>query len=579
MSRGKEHSSSETQTAAKRLTWILVFRSLMMCALLVATVLVNVRDPTVLTAPPQILVYGGVGYAFFIILIGALWQRWYRNRWFAGQIYLQLLSDVLVATTLIVATGGVDSTFVFLYSLSIINAAVLHYRTGALVIGAACALAFGGLVVTSWMGYGLGFVEPPEISTQHVINSVVFNVSAMFLIAFLASYVSEQMRRAGESLEATLHDLNRLEVLHSAVVSSLRSGLMAVDCGGRITLLNSAGQRLLGLAEDRAQGQSALRFFPRLEGHLGRKGEARFETMTRNNGGAHYYDVSVSPLIAGDPDPRGSVVTFQDVTELKELEAAMQRSERLATIGRFAAGLAHELRNPLGSMTGCVELLKRSVGASQAELDPDSQRRLFDVVLRETERLNGLVSSFLSYARPSPPDRHHVQLGSLVRETAEVAQREVADGMSCELEVAVVEGDVMVWGDVGQLKQLIWNLLRNGMQAALAPGRIRLTVETRRSKQGHPVGVLIVEDNGAGVEADLRTKVFDPFFTTKPEGTGLGLPTVLRIIEDHGGSVSIGESSLGGAALEVVLPTVQVPDRGELEPHEQARIDTDSEES
>jgi len=544
--------AASTAALAKRLTWLIFFRSLMMVLLLVVTVLVNLGDPVMLAAPPQLLVFGSVAFSFWMILIGAFWQRWAPQRWLNGQVALQIGSDLVSATLLIFATGSTESAFMFLYALSTINAAALTFRRGALITASIATACYCILLVVSIIGLTFGIVEARRLALQSALTSLVLNGSVIFLVAMLASYITEQVRRADMNLEETLDDLGRLEALHAAVVSSLTSGLMAVDQLGHITLINRAGETLLGLGHNEAIGRPAAALIPDLQWHIGRAAPTRFETLIQRPTGARSFGLSVSPLWHAEQELHGTVVTFQDLTDIHELEMAIARSERLATLGRFAAGLAHELRNPLGSLTGCVELLRGS-GSSSA-LGADQQRRLFDVVLSETGRLNKLVSDFLVYARPAPSDRRPIDLCELVRETAAVAERESKERTDWQLELVIGGEPTTVLGDPNQLKQVVWNLVRNAVQAIDDGGRVRIEVRPGYDRRGRPAGLLVVEDSGHGVPDELRGRVFEPFFTTKEGGTGLGLPTVQRIVEEHAGTVEVGSSDLGGARFEIWVP-------------------------
>ncbi|MFH1809328.1 MAG: ATP-binding protein [Pseudomonadota bacterium] len=534
-----------------RLTWLLVFRSLVMGALLIVSVLANLTEPSMLSDPPQVTVYGSVAFSFAVILLGALWQRRDPEHYLGMQVAIQIGGDLVMATALVFATGGVDSAFIFLFSLSVINAAALSYRPGALLTAGTASLMLLALSLAQRFGLGTDIMSLHIISSREVGRSLLFNASALFLVAMLAAYVSEQLRQTGASLQEARVDLTRLETLHAAVLSSLTSGLMAVDDQFRVTLLNRAGELLLRRRGEQVVGLRADDVLPGVEEHLNREAGSRFE-LHSTGPEIRILGCSVAPLSGAVLQLQGYVLTFQDLTEIRALEEAIQRSERLATVGQFAAGLAHELRNPLGSLTGCVELLQRSVSETTPRLDSTAQAKLFDIVLREAERLNKLLSDFLQYARPSPTERREVRLAGLVEDTILVAQRELDGAEGPRIETQIEDPTLVVDGDLGQLKQVLWNLLRNATAAAGTHGLVRVSV----SRAGaHQESVAVdVEDSGSGVPVELRSRIFDPFFTTKEGGTGLGLPTVLRIVEQHDATIRVLESPLGGARLHILFP-------------------------
>jgi signal transduction histidine kinase len=235
----------------------------------------------------------------------------------------------------------------------------------------------------------------------------------------------------------------------------------------------------------------------------------------------------------------------QRESDLSELEAQVRRSQRLADLGTLAAGLAHEIRNPLASMTGSIELLRGSVSAGEDE------RRLMGIVLREAERLNELVAQFLAFARPATPRRRPTDLAALLDETLSVFRNDPqAAGVTLDPALEHAPADC----DPDQLRQVFWNLLTNAAQAvgAASPGgggTIRV-----RCRAGGEGAVVEIEDDGAGMDAEDLGRIFLPFFTTKPRGTGLGLATVHRIVDAHGGSIRVASERGKGSRFTVVLP-------------------------
>jgi len=235
-------------------------------------------------------------------------------------------------------------------------------------------------------------------------------------------------------------------------------------------------------------------------------------------------------------------------TRLREMEDAVERSRRLADLGALAAGLAHEIRNPLASMSGSIELLRGCVSAGEDE------RRLMEIVLREAGRLNELVTQFLAFARPTPPRRRPTDLAALLGETLSVFRNDPqAAGVTLEgaLEPSVADCDP------DQLRQVFWNLLTNAAQAVgevhpAGGGAIR--VRSRNTEDG---AVVEIEDDGGGMDREALGRLFLPFFTTKPRGTGLGLATVHRIVDAHGGAIRVHSERGKGSRFTLVLPAPQ----------------------
>jgi two-component system sensor histidine kinase PilS (NtrC family) len=327
-------------------------------------------------------------------------------------------------------------------------------------------------------------------------------------------------------------------------VRSIGSGILTVDESGCITYLNPAAEVLTGRSNATARGQPLSSVVPELaEAVANHEGRGRDEVRVRTaEGKSRILGFAIAPL-AGK---LGQVVLFQDLTELRQMEDAMRRSQRLTVVGGLAAGLAHEIRNPLASMCGSIEILGGS-----PRLD-SQERKLMHVVLSEAERLEALVRDFLAFARPPPPTLRPIDGGREVAETVELFRAQAA-GRGIELE-AEAEAAVLVRADARQFRQVLWNLLGNAADATAAGGHVRV----RLSRQGRQA-LLEVTDSGEGISEDDLERIFDPFFTTKERGTGLGLAIVHRIVEAHGGELSVRSEPGRGSTFTVALPLAEAP--------------------
>jgi two-component system sensor histidine kinase PilS (NtrC family) len=330
--------------------------------------------------------------------------------------------------------------------------------------------------------------------------------------------------------------------MYSAIVKSISSGIVTVDEQGRITYLNRAGTEITGLTEQQAVGQRLQEVIPALTDALDRStwtGKQRNEAVLRGPDGRERVLGWAAARLAESVD--GNVIVFQDLTEFRRMEEAMRRADRLAVVGGLAAGLAHEVRNPLAAMCGSIELLSLSPALG------DNERRLMHVVRSEGERLEALVKDFLAFAKPASPHLAAVDAVPLVRETVEVFRREATlKGISLALDV-----DASVWlsVDANQIKSVLWNLLGNARDATDAGGRIAV-----RLKRQIGQALLEIEDSGQGISAEDLPRIFDPFFTTKSGGTGLGLAIVHRVVEAHGGRIAVRSEPGRGSIFSVTLP-------------------------
>jgi two-component system sensor histidine kinase PilS (NtrC family) len=320
----------------------------------------------------------------------------------------------------------------------------------------------------------------------------------------------------------------------------MTSGLLTLDPAGRVTFLNRAGEQMSGIPFSEARGRPASALFPPFEAEIGR-GEVEF---TNRRGDVLLLGYSTFPLLADTGARIGTSVIFQDLTRLRSMEEAMQRSARLADLGRVAAGLAHELRNPLASMSGSLELLRSQAAAA------DEDRRLMDIVLREASRLEDLVSDFLRFARPPPLRRAGTDVAALLDETLKVfAHDPAAARVKVVRELHAARADC----DADQIRQVAWNLLVNAAHAVRAAHPDGGVLRVACSPEDGRVRIE-VEDDGKGIAPEDLAKIFMPFYTTKERGSGLGLATVHRVVDAHGGSVAVTSAEGQGSRFTVHLP-------------------------
>lgn len=508
----------------RKLVWLTFFRVLSITILLGGAAAVSWGSDSGLraTAPlyPLVVVTHLCSIGFALALR--------RDRGLVTVAYGQILLDVGIASAVVAITGYAESVFVFMFSLGIVNGAILLARRGALTALALACLAHVGLeLVAAPQG-------PPPWGALFV------QVGAFTGTAILASYLAEQLRSTGERLAARESDLAAITALHESIVQSVASGLLTLDLAGRITFLNRAAEQMLGLDARRVLGGPAESLIASF-----RRDEARGETDVVTPAGERIrLGYSSFRLLGRDGAATGTALIFQDLTELRSMEERVARSERLADLGRVAAGLAHELRNPLASMMGALELLQQDAAL------PGSDRRLMEIALRESARLDRLVTEFLEFARPAPPRAMACDLAPLVAETLDAfANDPIAAPVTLERVLAPAGARC----DPAQLRQVLWNLLRNAGQAVRerpgGGGRIQVACG---ADGGGPF--LAVEDDGPGIPPEDRERVFLPFYTTKADGTGLGLAIVHRIVDAQGGTVTVEHPPAGGARFLIHLP-------------------------
>ena len=509
-------------------------------ALLGATAWSTLRhDPFPRTV--EALLFTIIALIYFASLVGTFLLRTGRHLgWVA---HGQIAADVVAATGLVYLTGGAESIFTILYPLAIVSGAIGLGRRGAALGAAASCTAFCVLAWSMQTGIILPAASDLERAPQPPGKLAVVmaaNLSAFMLVGGLSSLLAEQLQGARSQLLRSETRLEALEAIYSAVVRSIASGIITLGEDGRITYLNPAAEHLTGLPDRVARGRPLSTLLPELAGSMARPRERpRPEVRLRaHDGRQRILGYATAPLAGG---VGGQVILFQDLTDLRQMEEVVRRADRLAVVGGLAAGLAHEIRNPLASMCGSIEVLGASPGLDEQE------RRLMSVVRSEAERLEALVREFLSFAKPISPAFEALDGSRAVTDTVELFRQEVAE-RGIEL-VARAGEPVFVRADPGQLRQVLWNLLGNAADATTPGGR----VEVRISRQAEE-GILEVADTGHGIADEDLERIFDPFFTTKERGTGLGLAIVHRIVEAHSGHLSVVSEVGKGTTFRVALP-------------------------
>jgi two-component system, NtrC family, sensor histidine kinase PilS len=468
--------------------------------------------------------------------------------------WMQVCLDVALVTGIIAASGGSHSVFTFLYVLTVLEGCFLLGRRGGLVAASIAGLLYVDVVLGRHLLTLLGLAEPIGATILEVLT-VLLNAAVLFAIALLAGSLAERYYLAQRTLESQRKDFSDLQAFRDLIFQSVGSGLIAVNPEGRVTAFNRAAESITGVAEREALGQpwEAL-FGGEVDLEEARQAVAepgaqslRYEIRLKRRDG-HEVPVGISfwSLRSGDGEAVGLIGVCQDLSSIKRMEQQVRQADRLATIGRFSANIAHEIRNPLASLSGAIEALARELPA-----DP-GRERLVEIVLRESERLNRIIRDFLEYARPSPMASHAIDLADLLEEVVLLVEHR---SMPAELKVIREYGEkLLARVDPQQLRQAIWNLCINAVQAMPEGGELR--VGGRVVPGGGPPRLqLWISDTGQGIaEADLP-QIFEPFFSTKAEGSGIGLALVYRVVQDHGGQIEVRSQPGAGTSFMLILPS------------------------
>lgn len=495
------------------------------------------------------------------------------SREYALQAYLQIASDICMVTAIVHVTGDVDSNYISLYLVAIILASMLLPRGRVFFVPAVSFVVMGFMLELAYLPVlfprtahdfpvlrilatsALSAEEMTEGQVRAFLTSlqvkIFVNLFAFFGVAYLASYLAERLRKTGEELRDKSGQVGSLQAINENIIKSMRDGLITTDLNGRILDVNPTGGAILGLRPRELTGNPITELFPGLAAadtpEASDPNTRREVTYAHPKGEGRTLAIASSPLVLPNEGTVGYVHSFQDLTEEKKRESEYRAKDRMATLGRLAAAIAHEIRNPLASIAGSVKLLQ-----SLAQLDED-QAKLIDIVSRESERLNKLVSDFLIYSRDQRFVIEDVDIVPLLEETLLLIEHHPGLVPGTAIERKFPKRPAVARADADKLRQVFWNICDNALKAMPSGGKL-----TAEILDGEDAAIRVqLSDTGTGLGASQREKIFEPFQAGFINGTGLGLAIVYQIIQAHRGSIQVRSAPGKGTQFLIAIPKSQ----------------------
>lgn len=461
---------------------------------------------------------------------------------------LQIIQDTAFAAVMVVATGGTASGFTFFFPLMIIIAGLVLPRTGS-IIGVLISALF--LFVISLWEAGLA-VAPEAIapiivknSAEDLVYTYVINLIAFVVVAVLSSFLVTQIQKSDIQKEKYRVNLEDLRILHETIISSLDTGLVTLSLDSSVLHLNRAAEQLLGVSLRTVKGMPLSEILPEMSLPIEEiEGDVDVKRQTAD-GADRFLLIAIKPLLSSRWEMVGRLIRIEDVTDLRRMEIQRKADERLATIGKMSAVVAHEIRNPLASISASAQMVAMSRGVA------DDDRAALDIVVRETDHLNHWISELLEYARPTKGSAIAFEVESLLLQAVHVS-RALPEAGSVVFKTDLQPG-LLTYGDPQRFARLAVNIVKNAVEAVSGDGTIEIRSIGVAAAGGYRVVVTFKNDGPVIPPSDLK-RIFDVFFTTKARGTGLGLASAVQYCEDFGGTVSADSDAVAGTVFTIDMP-------------------------
>jgi len=545
----------------KRIRWLMLSRIALVTILFSFTTFIKLQKTDLfpeISLTPLYIIFA-VAYAVSMLYLCILKFRLIENP--NINIYIQSFSDVALVTGLVYATGGVTSVYSVLYPLVIIYAVLFLKKRGGLIIATFSSILYGLLIdleyyriiqpiyTTTFYKYDLG--------SAYVFSQIAIHVLSFYIIVFLASFVVEQEKKAWILLAEKETAFDQLDLLHRSIIESIDTGIMTINLRGMIKSFNRAAEEISGFSFAEVENRNIVELFPAFKEiqQIISKEDYRSSARSRYNmefeGKDHVKRIlgcSVSNLKDHRGKRIGDIVIFQDLTSIIKMEKSLEKSRRLAIIGEMAAGLAHEIRNPLASLGGSIQILKKDLNLNPVD------ERLMQIILRGKEQLDNIIKDFLLLARPAPGKKERIVVKEVIEDVIESIK--LVPDWNDNIKISLSLSDTIgIQANRTELREVFWNIILNSIQA-MNDGGI-LSIKTKNisfSDAGTEYLEITIHDTGSGIDEKNIDMVFEPFFTTKETGTGLGLAIVNRIVEGYGGTIRIENNGGTGTTCVVSFP-------------------------
>lgn len=520
----------------KRLKALIIFRAFFVTLIFGSFFVFNISYDRL--PYPHALLYLIISFYLLTLIYASLINKVRNVRTFA---YIQLSIDALAEIFLISLTGGIESWFSSLMLLTVMSSIIVLDKKAGYFIATLCGILYG-LMIDLQFYRVVPIAYDTSIKDKDFLYNIFTHISALYLTAYLTGHLSSRLEKTSKSLKEKVSDLRDLTLFNRELIESLPSGLLTTDLSGKILVFNRASEHITGVSRAKAIGQHISNIFPFLSYPIETDridGRVAHASQTKTIG------LTISGIIDSERSKTGYICIFQDITQLKNLEAELKYKETLAAIGEISANMAHEIRNPLASLKSSIELLKEGL------LTSEYSEKLMNIAISEMDRLNKIITDFLTYSRPKAPEFCRFDLHKALDEVVELIKNAIVNTANITVKIDI-RGQTEISGDPYKLRQVFLNLGMNAVDAMPDGGKLTIGTIT-----GQKTVSIFFKDTGIGIPPENIKEIFYPFFTTKDKGTGLGLSIAYRIIEEHNGSIKVNSVPGHGTTFEVVIPLTQ----------------------
>jgi two-component system sensor histidine kinase PilS (NtrC family) len=532
----------------RQLKWLIAIRLIVISSVLISYLVFELSAQGSLPQWNLLFLLAGATYLASVVYIVQLRSPGFSPLWKA---YSQFAGDLLLVTGLVYFFGGISSPFSMLYLVVVMVASVILRRRAGLTIAGIAYILYAGLVTALANGWipALSIMPTQEEISWRVSYNLAVHLFGFFAVALLTSFLTENVSRAEEELAEKTGSLANLEIFHRDVIQSISSGLLSTDLSGLVTSANRAALEILGAGSPGLLGRPVVEsgLFTAAEWEAvtqpGAGRNARAEATLRRGAEELPIGFTVNRLTDAHGVPTGWIVVFQDLSQWRALQEELRVKDRMAAVGELAAGLAHEVGNPLAAISGSVQLLSSALPAEQRE------RRLLEIIVKESQRLDRTIKGFLRFAKPRERSAVRFDIAALLAENVALLRNSDETTGRHVIELDLQPASAQIVGDPDQISQIFWNLARNALKAM--PGGGKLSLKGRLLEESYRFDF---RDTGHGMSEEQRTKIFQPFQSSFDRGTGIGMAIVYRIVQEHGGSVTVDSRPGGGTLIAVELP-------------------------